>query len=116
MLNWNHSGLRVAQLKVIFTLPSYFCTAPLRLAYIEWFRPFTAKDQDTGLYVLSRSTRGNHANAEVVPLEQIVRSCHLAPRFGTDIDPAWTRESVLEQCSSFFVNRYLNLNTFDLFS
>ncbi|KAN0103980.1 hypothetical protein V8E52_011444, partial [Russula decolorans] len=66
-------GLHAAQIRVIFTLPSQYGTFPHPLAYIEWFRPFTAIDEAVGMYKVVRSTR-NRARHSAVLL-------HLFPRY-----------------------------------
>ncbi|KAG0693151.1 hypothetical protein DFH29DRAFT_992427 [Suillus ampliporus] len=57
-------GVRVAQVRVIFTLPRQFGTYSRALAYIEWFTPFRdSPDPSSGLHQVSRSTRRLHRNA-----------------------------------------------------
>jgi hypothetical protein len=38
------AGVRVAQVRAIFTLPRQFGTYPRALAYVEWFTPFKPPD------------------------------------------------------------------------
>ncbi|KAI0821808.1 hypothetical protein BC628DRAFT_1281640, partial [Trametes gibbosa] len=52
------------------------------LAYVEWFTPFQVVDQITGMYVVSPSTRQRQRNCSVIPLSDIVRTCHLVPCWG----------------------------------
>ncbi|KLO14426.1 hypothetical protein SCHPADRAFT_927923 [Schizopora paradoxa] len=74
-------GLRAAQVRLIFKLPEEFKCSE-HLAYVEWMNPFR-DPQPNGLYQLSRSMqRGSKRNAEIIPLRNIVSSCHLVPRFG----------------------------------
>jgi hypothetical protein len=105
-------GLRVAQLKVIFTFSaqpgSKHNTEPL--AYIEWFRPFSLCHPDTKMFQISRSTRdGGQPHGQIVPVRDIYCSCHLQPNFGTAADPAWTSAQVLTQADTFSVNRFTHL-------
>ncbi|TCD60331.1 hypothetical protein EIP91_010340 [Steccherinum ochraceum] len=116
--NTGLEGLRVAQVKVIFNLPSRLQDSsrilrsnPAPLAYIEWFRPFSRKDV-YGLYKLKRSTRGTLSHAEVVPLTRIVRSCHIVANFKTEIPHTWTPFTVLQQCSEFYLNPWVSLDDF----
>ncbi|KAJ6544929.1 hypothetical protein B0H10DRAFT_1695855, partial [Mycena sp. CBHHK59/15] len=51
------AGLRPAQIRVIFNLPSQFGTFPHPLAYIEWFTPLSRPDPVSGMYTTHRSTR-----------------------------------------------------------
>jgi hypothetical protein len=115
-------GLRVAQVRVIFDLPHHIIrgpsssepgpSPPIRLAYIEWFKPFAQPEQLTGMYILSRATRDGLPMAEVVPLDRLVGSAHLVPRFGTDVDKRWRHETVLEQSKSFYLNKWITFHTF----
>ncbi|KAJ7666586.1 hypothetical protein DFH06DRAFT_1126680 [Mycena polygramma] len=50
-------GLRVAQVKVIFQVPSHYPGVKQPLAYIEWFTPLRTADSLDGYYHLSRSSR-----------------------------------------------------------
>lgn len=115
-------GLRVTQVKVIFRLPERFRaqSAASRLvsgldgsplAYIEWFRPFSRPDA-LGLYKLKRSTRGKLPNAEIIPLSQIYRSCHLVPRFKTAVHSRWNPHTVLDLCPEFYLNPWVSVDDF----
>jgi len=108
-------GLRVAQLRVIFTLPEHLRHShlPNKLAYVELFTPFRAPHSDSGLFPITRASRNNEPVSEIIPLDSIVSSCYLIPRFGTKYHPAkWDSDTVLEECKSFFLNKYLNIHTF----
>ncbi|KAI9060152.1 hypothetical protein FKP32DRAFT_1539560, partial [Trametes sanguinea] len=52
------------------------------LAYVEWFTPFHSVDEVTGMYVVSPSTRQRQRFASIIPLSDIVRTCHLIPCWG----------------------------------
>jgi hypothetical protein len=105
----------VAQLRVIFTLPEHLRHPRLhnKLAYVEWFTPFRAPHPDSGLFPVSRASQNNGPVSEVIPVDSIVSSCHLIPKFGTKFHPSkWDSGNVLEECKSFFLNKYLNIKTF----
>ena len=111
----NALGLRVAQLRVIFALPEHLRhpLLPNRLAYVDWFTPFRGPQPDSGLFSVSRTSRNNGPISEIIPLNSILSSCHLIPRFGTKYLPAkWNTDNVLEQCKSFFLNKYLSIQFF----
>jgi hypothetical protein len=111
----NPIGLRVAQLRVIFALPEHLRHShlPDKLAYVEWFTQFRAPHPDSGLLSVSRTSRNNGPISEIIPLNSIVSSCHLIPRFGTKYLPAkWDSDSVLEECRSFFLNKYISIQFF----
>ena len=108
-------GLRVAQLRAIFTVPEHLKhpLLPNKLAYVELFTPFRAPHPDSGLFPVSRASRNNASVSEIIPLDSIVSSCHLIPRFGTKFYPAkWDSDNALEDCNSFFLNKYLDIRTF----
>jgi hypothetical protein len=107
-------GLRVGQVRVIFNLPPQFGSYLHPLAYVEWFTPLGTKDKVTGMYSVSRSTRLGRRNAQVISATCIVRACHLVGKTGRDIDHSWTTENVLEEANTFWVNRYIDVDTFIL--
>ena len=99
--------LCIAQVRVIFDLPSAYGTFPEPLAYVEWFKPLRTPDPEHGMYKTSRSSRQHRRNASIIPVSQIARSCHLIPVFGQKIDASWTTHNVLEESNEFYVNHYL---------
>jgi hypothetical protein len=111
----NFSGLTVGQVRVIFRVPVEYGHFKHPLAYVEWFTPFNVPVADLGMYQISRSFRGHHRRASIIPVTQIERSVHLIPKFGKRIDPTWATDDVLERCKAFFVNCYLRHLDFLLF-
>ncbi|KAG2086165.1 uncharacterized protein F5147DRAFT_791957 [Suillus discolor] len=105
-------GMRVGQVRVIFTLPRQFGTYSRALAYIEWFTPLREPDRSSGLHQLSRSTRRLHRNAAVIHIDEIARPCHLIPRMGQAVDRGWTSANVYESASDFYLNSFIDLDTF----
>ena len=114
-VNLTHKGLRAARLKAIFVLPERLSTSQTRLVYVEWFRPFREKDSDTGLHILMRSTHQGGTNAEVIPLSRVMQSLHLVPRFGAEKPARWSKWNVFDECQKFFVNKWVNFHTYQLF-
>lgn len=109
-------GLRVAQVRLIFDLPSHFGTFQHPLAYIEWFTPFGRPDTSTGLHSITRSTRHTRRNSAIVSVDSILRSCHLMARYPRDLPSPWTTDNILEQGSiQYLLNSYINVDTFTLF-
>ncbi|RDB18459.1 hypothetical protein Hypma_000273 [Hypsizygus marmoreus] len=107
-------GLRVAQVRAIFTLPNHL-RAPLlanELAYIEWFNPLRAPDPDSGLHSVSRASQTRATAAAVIPLTDIKSSCHLIPKYGTHFRGGWTRDTALEECKTFVLNKYISIAAF----
>lgn len=107
-------GLRVGQIRVIFSLPPQFGRYPHPLAYVEWFTPLQTQNSITGMYSITRSTRLGRRNAEVISATRIVRACHLIAKCGREINETWTTDNVLEKATTFWVNRYIDVDTFTL--
>jgi hypothetical protein len=107
-------GVRVAQVRIIFTLPRQFLvgTNSRALAYVEWFTPLREPDPSSGLRQVSRSTRQLHRNAAVIHLDEMVRPCHLIPKMGPSVDPGWTSANVYETAHDFYFNTFIDLETF----
>ncbi|KAG1830781.1 Zn-finger domain-containing protein [Suillus variegatus] len=105
-------GVRVAQVRVIFNLPRQFQVGSGPLAYVEWFTPLREPDPSCGLRQVSRSTRQLQRNAAVIHLDKIVRPCHLIPKLGPSVDPGWTSANVYEMAHDFYLNTFIDLETF----
>jgi hypothetical protein len=81
---------------------------PPHLAYVEWYTPFPdTPDHNHLLYKVSplRDQNGGRI-CSVIPLMNIRRSIHLIPKFGPSAPREWTSSSVLDLCSSFYVNSF----------
>ncbi|KAG1800491.1 hypothetical protein EV424DRAFT_1474849 [Suillus variegatus] len=104
--------LRVAQVRIIFTLPCQFGTYSRTLAYIEWFTPLREPDPSSGLHQVSCSTRQLQRNAAIIHVDEIVRPCHLIPKMGRSVDRRWMSANAYELASDFYLNSYIDLDTF----
>ncbi|KAG2138249.1 hypothetical protein BD769DRAFT_1351271, partial [Suillus cothurnatus] len=82
------------------------------LAYIEWFTPFREADQTTGLHQVSRSTHHLRRNGAIVHVDKIIRPCHLISKMGQSVNPIWTSVNVYELVSEFYLNTFIDLETF----
>ncbi|KAL1698191.1 hypothetical protein EV121DRAFT_218562, partial [Schizophyllum commune] len=121
---------RVGRLRVIFTLPSTLTgiaqdhPAPLHwprdpLAYVEWFAPFhnsPAGAQRMFLVNKMRASSDRRTCGAIVPLANIRQSCMLFPVYGQLADlpsqQSWTSENVLDECSSFLLNNWRSLYSY----
>jgi hypothetical protein len=95
-------GLRFAQVQLIFRLPEEHGAYFQPLAYIHWFKSFTAAPAaDLGIFKTSLSSHHHRQRASVIPIFQILQTCHLLPGFGRQVDRTWLSEIVLDQAVSF---------------
>ena len=99
----------------IFTLPPEYGSFPDPLLYVEWFTYFGTIDKDIGMHIIGHSTRNHHRRAEIIPVSNVLCTCHLIPRFGKVIDPRWHMDNILDEKIKFYVNLYLRHHDFILF-
>ena len=89
---------------------------PMFLAYIEWFTPIPAtRDPKHLMYKVLRSVQGGRRNASIIPVDTILGSVHLLPRFGPIVPRDWTTYTVLEKCQTFYVNPFTNAQSYITF-
>ncbi|CDO71946.1 hypothetical protein BN946_scf184940.g93 [Trametes cinnabarina] len=116
-------GLRPGQVRAIFRLPDWMGGSE-PLLYVNWFRPFRTPDTITGLPPTSHSTRVRRRNATVVSIRDLVRTCHLMPKFGAEdlgVVDSWMLKDpdsdILDEPNmTFLLNRYYDFHTFYLLS
>ncbi|KAI0644662.1 hypothetical protein C8Q79DRAFT_1001929 [Trametes meyenii] len=109
-------GLRPGQVQVIFRLPSW-TTFNDALVYVKWFRPFRTPDPVTGLAPTLHSTQTQRRNTSIMRVSDILRPCHLMPKFGEDnVNPEWKEKDVLDEPITFLLNRYLDFHLFHCLS
>ncbi|KZO97289.1 hypothetical protein CALVIDRAFT_480119 [Calocera viscosa TUFC12733] len=116
------SAFLVGRLRLIFQLPASASlsltgrsvTEPL--AYVEWFsRPSSRAAHPSGLPIVQRLRASNgEPLASVIELKCIKRNCMLQPvaKGGT----CWRSDNVLDLCDTFFLNPYLDRDSFMLLS
>ncbi|KAJ3847772.1 hypothetical protein EV368DRAFT_50596, partial [Lentinula lateritia] len=109
-------GIQVARVCLLFRLPSEIASFHHPLAYVQWFKPFQ-KDpvKDLNLFKLSYSFRQHYPHCSIIPVTQIIQTCHLYPVYGCSVDATWTSDNILDKCSSFYLNVYLRHRDFLLF-
>jgi hypothetical protein len=66
------------------------------------------------MYEVSFSSLNRRPRASVIPLEEIIRTCHLSPVFGRASASSlhWTADTVLSEAPSFYLNPYLRHHDF----
>ena len=106
------TGLHIAQIQAIFTLPWQFRQYLDPLAYVKWFTPLRELDPVIGIYQVSHSTRQHHWNAGIIHVKDIIQPCHLVSKIGAEVDHSWTLDSVYELARTFFVNDFIDLDFF----
>ncbi|KAH9049439.1 hypothetical protein EDB84DRAFT_1666988 [Lactarius hengduanensis] len=118
-----NNGNRIGQVRVVFQIPSkvihdiFLNDAPTHLAYIEWFSPLSpTPDANHLMYKVSRLFQGGRRRATVIPVDDIMGSVHLIPRFGRATPQDWNSFSVLERCSTFYVNPFSDRDNYLRFS
>ncbi len=87
------------------------------MLYVRWFRPFRVPDPITGLPPTSHSTRNHVRHSGIVHARNLVRPCHLVPKFGQDVlDHEWTEDDILDENTPFALNRYYDYHLFHALS
>ncbi|KAJ6596504.1 hypothetical protein B0H10DRAFT_1828268, partial [Mycena sp. CBHHK59/15] len=113
------TGYRIAQVRVIFTLPERLAKTvfplnvrpPKYLAYVEWFSAFKPQPERHHLmYKVSRVIRNGDRLASIIPVDNIRRSIHLLPKFGPVAPPEWRSYNVLDKCPVFFANPWSHIS------
>jgi hypothetical protein len=117
-----YSGDQIAQVRVVFKIPenvidlvfpSVDVTPPNHLAYVEWFTPMPAtRDGMNSMYKVSRMFRGGMRHASIIPVEKILCSVHLFPRFGPNTPQTWVSSTVLDECQNFYINPFSSVNSY----
>lgn len=120
---WFNLDLRVGQVRVIFSLPEKVLQAlfplpgvrarvPRHLVYVEWFSSFAAgPDERYQMYKVKKLT-GAAKIASVVPLTLVKRSVHLFPKWGGPAPRHWASETILDECTTYFLNPYKDPHSF----
>ncbi|KAI0722800.1 hypothetical protein C8Q76DRAFT_793807 [Earliella scabrosa] len=110
-------GLRAGEVRAIFRLPAGHGYVTEPLMYVRWFRPFRTSDPMTNLPPTAHSTRHHARNIDIVHARDLVRTCHLIPKYSEeDVEPDWTSSTILDQSIPFLFNHYLDFHTFSALS
>ena len=120
----NGSTICVAQIQVVFQLSKSTTSQvfldsrpapPTHLAYVEWFSQPSAPHPSHGLSQVSRRYHNRHWSASIVPLSNICWSVQLFPVFGPIAPREWQSTTVLEECSTFYINSFLDKHMYQNF-
>ena len=107
-------GLSVAQVCAIFKLLPEYRHFDTPLAYVKWYTPLQTYIPSLEMYQISCSNRNRYRRALIIPVNQIVQSCHFIPKFGTKIGRMWNAKNVLELADTYYFNPDLSLHNFVL--
>jgi len=105
----NCPGIAIAQMQLIFKLPDEFGPFSCPLAYVHWFKPLRAPEEILGMHTVSFSSCNHRPNASIIPVTDILCSCHFIPKFGNSSTSnlGWTASLVHQESSTFYLNPYL---------
>ncbi|THU94436.1 hypothetical protein K435DRAFT_668435 [Dendrothele bispora CBS 962.96] len=109
-------GLRIARVRFLFKLPPEISPFPRLLAFVDWFTPFHKYSKPLRMYQVSYAKHQHYQHSEVIFADSIQQTCHLVPEFSRSAinTSTWTSSSILDQCTTFFVNPYLRGRDFFL--
>lgn len=106
---------RVGRVRLIFQLPSSLVPslADSTFAYVERFSPLGNVDPTNRMYLVHKVVDGRGIqSADIVPISQISRSCHLVPQLTDDLTTRLSPHSILDDFSTFYVNDFLDLHSY----
>lgn len=89
---------------------------PAHLAYVEWFTPLpAAPDPKHGMYKVSRLPSNSNQHVEIIPVEAILGSIHLFPRFGPVTAQGLNSFTSLDWHNTFYLNPFTDYRSYVLF-
>ena len=98
------------------TLDAMQDATPNHLVYVEWFLPIpSTPEPNHQMYKVSRLIHNGWRRASIIPVDLIISSIHLFPRFGYHTQE-WNTYSVLELCHTFYINQFSDRDMYLLFS
>ncbi|TFK24547.1 hypothetical protein FA15DRAFT_704530 [Coprinopsis marcescibilis] len=111
-------GMRVAQVRMFFSITDPGSDAPQLYAFVDWFNTVGNRpDPVTGMWVVERSTSQVNRVLSVIPLSSIIRGAHLIPIYGAKFLPErFSFTKSLDVFSQFYVNSYADHHTHELLS
>jgi hypothetical protein len=112
----NMRGMRIGRVRLFFSFRYHRMHYPCAL--VEWFIPDDEPDEDTGMWVVRPTFRGNRQRTSaVVHLNCIARAAHLLPVFGSSFIPDEIRFSnSLDVYRAYFVNNNVDHHSHEFLS
>ena len=87
------------------------------LTYVEWFSPVPeTPNPNSLLYRVSRLTHNGQHRASIIPVDSLLCSTHLLPRFGPSTPQEWNTFSVIEACTTFYLNPFSDRHNYLMFA
>lgn len=114
-------GTRIARVRVIFKLPESLDHTPTPsfwpkgpLAYVEWYTSLKPTAEPAhNMYTVKRLLRSDGSiSGAIIPLSSIRQSCMLIPIYGTKAMDGLASNNVLDKTTSFAVNSWTDLYTY----
>lgn len=103
-------GLTVARARLFFSFS--FGGKFHECALVTNYLCSSSQDPNTGMWTVRR---GRHPESRIVPLAQILCAAHLIPVYGTKKVPVNHHASeTLNKYTSFYVNKYIDYDSFEL--
>jgi len=108
------TGFRVARVRAIFTFPRRFHQVlnESPFLFVDLFSPFTSSELKKEPRLLSvtlhNRSNGTHSTA-VIPLSDVVMSCHLVPQFQEVPEAIWKKGpkvDLLDSAPTFYLNEF----------
>ena len=119
------AGYKVAQVRIVFEIPnkaisevylSLEISPPTHLTYVEWFSPIPATPNPNSLlYRVSRLTCNGQHRASIIPIDSLLCSAHLFHQFGPSTPQEWNTFSVIESCTTFYLNLFSDRHNYLIF-
>lgn len=114
IIDIHSTGLQVARVLLIFQLPTTILPNSEPLVFVHLFKTFSKPVPNLNLFHTSYAYRQRYKQGIVLPLTQIVQTCHLTPNFGAKVNRRWTSATILDLAPSFYLNPYLRYRDFHL--
>ena len=111
------AGVGVAEVRAIFRLPEQFGNCNTPLAYVHWMKPLCEPVPSIHMYEVSFSSHNRRPQASVIPLYEIIWTCHLISVFSQASASVlrWTADTVLSEAPSFISTHIFGITTSSFF-
>jgi hypothetical protein len=109
-------GYRVGQVRLIFKpqLPIHHPLHDLPMVYVYWFsKPSPTAERDINMYKLQYMRGAENVRiGGIVLLSSISRLIQMAPVYGPQVNPRLSSENSMDLCQSYYVNSFMDKETY----